>query len=149
MEWRMAAAGICLAAAMSFPALADGVAPFVVTGDAINQPLGGRQGDAQRGRRVALDREVANCLACHRLPEPAERFQGELGPDLTGVGRRLTEGQLRLRIVDQAQINPRTIMPPYHRVDGLKRVADKLRGKPVLAAAEVEDLVAYLASLRE
>ena len=123
--------------------------PFAVAGDAIPEPLGGHRGDPQRGRLIALDREVANCLACHRVPEPAERFQGELGPDLAGVGRRLTEGQIRLRIVDQSRVNPRTIMPPYHRVDGLRRGAEKLRGRPALAAAEVEDAVDYLASLRE
>ncbi len=149
MRQHLAVAGMCFATAMPLPAAADGVAPFVIAGDAISEPLAGHKGDAARGRRIALDREVANCLTCHRMPEPAERFQGELGPDLRGVGGRLSVGQIRLRIVDQSRINPRTIMPPYHRVDGLRRVADKLRGKPVLAAAEVEDLVAYLASLRE
>ena len=149
MRRHLAAAGLGLAAAAPLwpPVAADEVAPFAVTGDAILAPLAGRSGDAARGRRIVLDREVGNCLACHRLPEPAERFQGELGPDLAAVGRRLSAGQIRLRVVDQAQVNPRTIMPPYHRVDGLRRVAERYRGKPVLNAGEVEDVVAYLASL--
>lgn len=117
-------------------------------GDTIPEPLTDAPGDAKRGRQVVLDREVGNCLICHHVPEPAERFQGELGPDLAGVGSRLTAAQLRLRIVDQSRINPRTLMPPYYRVDRLALVAEQYRGKPVLTAQQVEDVVAYLQTLR-
>lgn len=118
-------------------------------GDAIPEPLTDTPGDPERGRQIVLDREVGNCLICHKVPEPTERFQGEVGPDLSGVGSRLTAGQLRLRIVDQSRLNPRTLMPPYFRVDRLALVAKQFRGKPVLTAQQVEDVVAYLQTLRE
>ena len=118
-------------------------------GDAIPEPLTDTPGDPERGRQIVLDREVGNCLICHKVPEPTERFQGEVGPDLSGVGSRLTAGQLRLRIVDQSRLNPRTLMPPYFRVDRLALVAKRYRGQPVLTAQQVEDVVAYLQTLRE
>jgi sulfur-oxidizing protein SoxX len=124
------------------------VSPRVV-GDAIPEPLAPYAGDAARGRAIVLDRRSGNCLICHRVPVPEEPFQGELSPDLTGVGARLTAGQIRLRLVDQARLNPETIMPPYHRIEGLRRVAEAFRGKPVLTATEIEDVVAWLVTLRE
>ena len=134
-------------------AAADDYAPLLpesrFVGDAIPEPLTGTPGDPERGRQIVLDREVGNCLICHKVPEPNERFQGELGPDLSGVGSRLTAAQLRLRIVDQSRLNPRTLMPPYFRVDRLSSVAEQYRGKPVLTAQQVEDVVAYLQTLRE
>jgi sulfur-oxidizing protein SoxX len=123
------------------------VAAFAVAGDAVPEPLEGRTGDGARGRQVVLDRNHGNCLICHAVPEPSERFMGELGPDLTAVGARLTAGQLRLRLIDQSRINTATVMPPYYRVSDLTRVATRYRGKPVLTAQEVEDVVAYLAGL--
>jgi sulfur-oxidizing protein SoxX len=82
------------------------------------------------------------------VPIPEERFQGNIGPDLSGVAARLSAGQIRLRIVDSSRLNPRTIMPPYYRVEGLQRVAAAFLGKPVLTAEQVEDAVAYLLTLR-
>jgi L-cysteine S-thiosulfotransferase len=119
---------------------------YNIVDDAIPEPLSGRTGNAERGRKIAVSREAGNCLACHRLPEP-EPSQGDLGPDLSQVGRRLTPGQIRLRLVDESRLNPATLMPPYYRVDGLYRVARQYQGKPVLTATEIEDVVAYLASL--
>jgi sulfur-oxidizing protein SoxX len=145
-----ALAAVLLAAAPA-AALAQSAPPpaaFEVVGDAVPVPLAGLQGDAARGRRIVLDRALGNCLICHRAPEPAERQMGDLGPDLAGIGARLSVGQIRLRLVDQARLNPGTIMPPYHRVTGLTRVAGRYRGLPVLDAGQVEDVVAYLASLR-
>lgn len=125
------------------------VAAFRVIGTAIPEPLDGKSGEAARGRQIVLDRATGNCLICHKVPnEPGERFQGELGPDLAGVGARLNAGEIRLRMVDQARLNPATIMPPYHRVDGLNRVAPEWRGKPVLSGQQIEDIVAYLAELK-
>ena len=146
---------LALAALVSAPAPAAAeeqsseVARFTVVGDAIPEPLAGKRGDPARGRRIVLDRETGNCLICHRVPVPGEPFQGDLGPDLAGVGRRLSSGQIRLRLVDQSRLNPATIMPPYHRIDGLNRVAATYRGRPVLSAEEIEDVVAYLATLKE
>lgn len=144
----LAAAVMMASAAVVGAQVVGGLVPYRVAGDAIPEPLGGLQGDVARGRAVALDRAVGNCLICHRAPEPAERFMGEIGPDLAGVGSRLTAGQVRLRLVDQSRLNPGTMMPPYYRVDGLARVAERYRGKPVLDAQQVEDVLAYLMSLK-
>ena len=117
---------------------------------AIEQPLGGLKGDAARGRAIARDRSRGNCLACHRMPIPEEEFHGTLGPSLHGIGSRLTEGQIRLRIVDQKQLNPMTIMPGFYRNPRhFNRVADEYEGRTILTPQEVEDLVAYLVSLKE
>lgn len=132
----------------SMPAAAQ-VAQFSVTDDAIAAPLDGRTGDAARGAAVMRSRETANCLICHSIPDPSERFMGDVGPPLAGVGSRLTEGQIRLRLVDPTILNAAAIMPPYHRVDALVRVDERWRGRPVLGAQEIEDLVAYLATLKE
>ncbi len=89
------------------------------------------------------------CLLCHSGPYREERFQGTMAPDLKGAGARWNEGQLRLRIVDAAHLNPETIMPPYYRVDGLNRVAPGFRGKTILTAEQIEDVVAYLMTLKD
>jgi sulfur-oxidizing protein SoxX len=94
-------------------------------------------------------RHVGLCLLCHSGPFPEERFQGELATNLAGVGSRLSEAQIRQRIVDPARLNPATIMPAYHRTEGLTRVAPAFRGKPVLTAEQIEDVVAFLTTLRE
>src|SRR5262245_42378300 len=126
----------------------DASLPYAVLGDAIPAPLTGAQGDAARGRAIVADRFVGLCLLCHSGPFPEERFQGTIGPDLKGAGARWSEGQLRLRIVDSTRLNPDSIMPPYYRVDRLTRVAPAFVGKPVLTAEQVEDVVAYLTTLR-
>ena len=115
----------------------------------INNSLTGAKGDPERGRAIVGNRQVGLCLLCHVGPFPDARMQGTMAPDLRGAGSRSTEGQLRLRIVDASRINPATIMPPYYRVDGLTRVAPAFRGKPVLSAEQIEDVVAYLATLRD
>lgn len=111
--------------------------------------LTGAKGDPARGRAIVANRQVGLCLLCHSGPFPEERFQGNLAPDLKGAGTRWSEGQLRLRIVDSDRVNPATIMPPYHRTEGLARVAPAWRGKPVLSAAQIEDVVAFLMTLRD
>lgn len=121
--------------------------PLRVEGDAIRERFAPAPGDAARGREVVMGRD-SNCLLCHAVPGSGVRAMGNLGPSLAGVGARLTEGQLRLRIADSLRLNPDTIMPAYYRVDGLNRVARELRGKPVLTAQQVEDTVAYLRTLR-
>jgi sulfur-oxidizing protein SoxX len=122
-------------------------APFRVVGDAIPDSLTGAAGDAARGRSLVADRQTGACLLCHKAPIAEEPHQGDLAPDLAGAGARWSVGQLRLRVVDAARLNPATIMPPYHRAEGLTRVAPALRGRPMLDAAQVEDVVAWLASL--
>ena len=117
--------------------------------DAILESLTGAKGDPARGRAIVGNRQVGLCLLCHGGPFPEERFQGELAPDLKGAGARWSEGQLRLRIVDSSRINPASIMPAYHRTDGLTRVAPAFRGKPILTAEQIEDVVAYLTTLKD
>jgi len=123
--------------------------PYVIVGDAIPAPLTPTKGDAERGRSIVSNRQVGLCLLCHTGPFPQERFQGTLAPDLQGAGARSNEGQLRLRIVDASRLNPESIMPPYYRTDGLTRVAPTFQGKPLLNAQQIEDVVAYLATLRD
>src|SRR3954454_18374491 len=123
--------------------------PYAAVGDAIPISLAGAPGDAGRGRAIAATRQVGLSLLCHSGPFPEERFQGDLAPSLAGAGSRSIEGQLRLRIVDASRLNSATIMPPYYRADGLTRVAANVRGKPVLTADQIEDVVAYLATLRD
>lgn len=124
--------------------LAACAAPAVPTALA---PLTAVPGDPARGRAIVVSRD-ANCLLCHSIPETGERFMGNLGPPLSGVGRRLGAGEIRLRVVDPTRINPDAVMPPYHRTHGLERVAANFRGKPILTAQEVEDVVAYLGTLQ-
>lgn len=124
------------------------LAAYRVVGDAIPQALTGTPGDAARGRAIVTNKQLGLCLLCHTGPFDEEPFQGNLAPDLGGVGVRLTEGQLRLRIVDGRRVNPASIMPAYHRTDGLTRVGRAWQGKPLLAAQQVEDVVAFLLTLR-
>lgn len=116
---------------------------------AIKQPLCGLTGNAERGRNLAIDRKKGNCLACHQMPIPEQDFHGELGPNLAGVGARYTSGMIRLRIVDEKKVNPATLMPGFY-VDpaSLRKVAKKFQGKTPLSAQEVEDIVAYLSTLK-
>jgi L-cysteine S-thiosulfotransferase len=123
--------------------------PYAVVGDAIPAPLTATPGDMARGRAIVANRRVGLCLLCHTGPFPEEKLQGNLAPDLGGAGSRSSAGQLRLRLVDASRLNPDTIMPPYYRVDGLARVAPAFRGKPILSAQQIEDVVAFLATLRD
>lgn len=138
------------AAAIALPCASDevGLRAYTVVGDAIPKSLTGMPGDATRGRALVLDR-TSTCILCHSGPFPETRFQGDLAPSLAGAGSRWSEGQLRLRLVDASRLNPATIMPSYYRLDGLVRVGSAWRGKPILSAEQIEDIVAYLASLQE
>ena len=128
---------------------AQGALPYTVVGDAIPKPLADKPGDAGRGRAIVANRSVGLCLLCHSGPIAEERFQGNLAPSLAGAGARWSVAQLRLRIVDGARLNPDTIMPPYYRTTGLQRVAKPFEGKTILTAEQIEDVVAYLATLKE
>jgi L-cysteine S-thiosulfotransferase len=134
---------------MTIAATAQGqLVPYKIVGDAIPQSLTGTPGDPARGRTIVADRNVGLCLLCHSGPFPEDRFQGNLAPDLAGAGARASEGQLRLRVVDARKLNPDTIMPPFYSIDGVERVLPAFRDKPVLTAEQVEDVVAYLMTLK-
>ena len=127
---------------------ARGAAFTEIVGDAIPQSLTGKPGDPASGRAIVVKRENT-CLLCHSGPFPEQRFQGDLSPSLKGTGARWSEGELRLRLVDATRLNPATIMPSYYRLDGLTRVAPNFRGKPALTAEQIEDVVAYLKTLKD
>ena len=116
--------------------------------DSIPSSLTVARGDPARGRAIITNRQLGLCLLCHSGPFPEERFQGDLAPDLAGAGTRWSEGQLRLKIVDSSRVNPATIMPAYHRTEGLTRVAPAWRGKPILSDEQIEDVVAFLTTLK-
>ncbi|GAB6053763.1 sulfur oxidation c-type cytochrome SoxX [Magnetospira thiophila] len=130
-------------------AKADELVEFFVVGEGIPEYLSGVAGDPVKGKATAIGRKKGNCLACHRMPVPEEEAHGEIGPDLAGVGSRMTEAAMRLRLVDPKIVNPSTMMPAFYRVDGLHRVAKKFQGKPMLNAQDVEDVVAYLKTLKD
>ena len=127
---------------------ADALVPYRVVGDGIPAPLTDTPGDPRRGRVAAANSTQGKCAICHPLPIAELPVFGNLGPPLDGVGARLTEAQLRLRIVDAKRLNPQSIMPAYYHVAGLRRVAPKFQNQPMLSAQEIEDVVAYLATLK-
>ena len=139
------AAALCAAC---WPAGAEELRPYTVVGDAIPDALTGTKGDVARGRALIVERS-STCILCHSGPFPEQRFQGDVAPSLAGAGGRWSEGELRLRLVDASRLNAATIMPSYYRVDGLNRVGPSWREKPILSAGQIEDIVAYLATLRE
>lgn len=130
-------------------ASAEELRSYQIVGDAVPSSLTGTPGDAARGRSIVVNRTVGLCLLCHSGPFPEERFQGNLAPDLKGAGARWSAAALRLRIVDSHKLNADTIMPAYYALDGLNRVAPAYRGKPILTAEQIEDVVAFLVTLRD
>ncbi|OAF03632.1 sulfur oxidation c-type cytochrome SoxX [Bradyrhizobium centrolobii] len=143
-------AALVVVAGLTFAAgaTAEEPAPYKIVGDGIPESLTGAPGDAARGRALVLARGTT-CILCHSGPFPETRFQGDLAPDLTGAGNRWSVSQLRLRLVDASHFNPQTIMPSYYRTDGLVRVGRNFTGRPILSATEIEDIVAFLATLRD
>jgi L-cysteine S-thiosulfotransferase len=142
--------GILLAACCLLQACAtvpkDGV-PSNVQSHGIGEPLTAVPGDAGRGREIVVGRD-ANCLLCHAIPESGERFMGNVGPPLSRVASRLTAGELRLRVIDPTRVNRDAAMPAYFRISDLDNVAEAYRGKSILTAQQIEDVVAYLLTLR-
>jgi len=118
-------------------------------GDGIPKSLTGKLGNAKKGRATAVHRKKGNCLACHAMPVPEQADHGNIGPSLVGVGSRYTAAEMRLRLVDPKTINPDTIMPSYYRKTGFHRVQKKWKGKTVLSAGDIEDILAYLVTLKD
>ncbi|CAA7622969.1 sulfur oxidation c-type cytochrome SoxX [Magnetospirillum sp. UT-4] len=108
-------------------------------------PLTDQKGDPANGRKVAATKGL--CVSCHVMPIPEQPDHGDVGPDLAGVGSRMQPPELRMRIVDPKVLYADTIMPSFYKSD-LNRVKKGLEGKPFLTAQEVEDVVAYLATLK-
>ena len=144
-----ALAGMLVAGVSDWLALGhDGPVAYQIVRGAIPEPLTDQPGDPERGRRVVLDRQGGDCIVCHAMPLPQRQFHGTLGPPLDGVGSRYMAGELRLRLVDPKVVNPHTVMPAYYKVEGLSRVLPRYQGQPVLTAQQIEDVVAYLLTLK-
>lgn len=123
--------------------------PYRIVDGAISAPLTAHTGDPERGRRIVLDRDGGDCPICHAMPLPQREFHGTVGPPLDGIGRRTTAGVLRLRLVDPKALNPMTIMPAYYKAEGFHRVLERYRDRPILTAQQIEDVVAYLLTLKD
>lgn len=115
-----------------------------ITADAIPNPLTSQPGDPDRGKVIFTDRDAGHCVLCHAVSELDVEFQGDIGPNLSSVGDRLSAGQLRLRIVDYQVVRPGTLMPSYYRIHDLHQVAEAYEGESILSAQDIEDIVAYL-----
>ncbi len=132
------------------PVQGDRLASSVrIAGDAIPQPLDGRLGDPARGQQIFASREDGHCVLCHEVASLDAEFQGNVGPALTGIGTRLTAGQIRYRIVDAQGIWPDTVMPSYYRTGDLRQVGNEYSGSPALDAQQIEDIVAFLETLTD
>jgi sulfur-oxidizing protein SoxX len=138
-----------LAVLVSVDATAQTLVPFKIENGAIAQSLTGIKGDPAKGRAIVVERQKGLCLLCHSGPFPEERFQGDLAPSLAGTGSRMSEGEIRLRMVDSTKVNEKTIMPPYYKTEGLERVAANYKAKTLLNAQEIEDVIAFLVSLKD
>lgn len=136
---------VACAAVLGLPLAAPAQAP--ADGE-LTVSLTGQPGDPVRGRQIVMNRQTGLCLLCHQGPFPEERFQGTLAPELSASVAKLSAGRIRAQIVDASQFNPETIMPPYFRTDRLNRVAPQFAGRTLLEAQEIEDVVAFLTTLK-
>lgn len=129
---------------------ADAAEKYTVANNAIQASLTGKPGDPANGRKVAIDRRKGNCLACHAIAAiPEQQFHGNIGPALDGVGAIYSEAELRLRLVNPKILNPDTMMPSFYRTTGFHRVQKKWQGKTIISAQEVEDVIAFLKTLKK
>ena len=143
-------AGVAVAGLVTISANAGEKTKYKVVDDnSIPKSLTGKPGDPANGRKVAINRKKGNCLACHMMPIAEQPFHGEVGPDLAGIGSRYTAGEIRLRVVNPKILNDASIMPAFYRADGYHRVLKNFKGKTIISAQEVEDVVAYLVTLKE
>lgn len=141
-----------VAIALAGPALAEVVKPseVVVEDGMVKASLTGQPGDPAAGAKVFKNRKLGNCLACHQNPAMSdELFHGEIGPSLEGVGDRWSEEELRAILTDAKKVFPDTIMPAFYKDQGFNRPLEKFEGKSILSAQQVEDVIAYLKTLKE
>lgn len=144
---------VSLLAALGTGAFAGSVTPDAVKFEdgAINASLTGSAGDAVKGRTIFINRKLGNCLACHVNAEiPEQPFHGEVGPPLDGVADRWSEAEMRGILVNsKIALNEDTIMPSFYRLENGARTAEKFVGKTILSADQIEDVIAYLKTLKE
>lgn len=136
-----------LALMLAAPAVAqERLVPYAIADGGIAKPLTDQPGDPARGRAIANDRQRGGCLNCHAVPNA--RSPGDLGPDLAGVAARHSVAVMRLRVVDPRKLDPESRMPAFYSLDGLTRVAKAYAGKPLLQPQEIEDVLAFLQTLK-
>ena len=140
-------------AALASFATAETVAPADVQFDeygAVAASLTGVAGDAANGRKVFMNRKKGNCLACHVNDDMSEQsFHGEVGPELNGVADRWETAEHRGIVVNAKKMFDGTIMPAFYRDAGFNHTLKKFDGKAILSAQEIEDLLAYISTLKE
>ena len=142
----MALGGIFLAGVETASA---GMEKYKVVNGTIPKSLTGKSGNAAKGEKLTINRKKGNCLACHAISALAKQpFHGNVGPPLNGVGNRLTAAEIRMRIVNPKAVNPNTIMPAFYKSDGFHRLQKKWKGKTIIGAQDVEDIVAYMLTLK-
>ena len=140
--------GIALAISALLALPTSSQAQIIWDGDAIPNSLSGKPGDPIKGRTLVTSRQTGLCILCHAGPFPEERFQGNLAPELKLSVTNLSAAQLRARLVDPSKTSANTIMPSYFRIDHLQRVAPQFAGKTVLSTQEIEDVIAYLLTIK-
>jgi L-cysteine S-thiosulfotransferase len=123
-------------------------AEYSVNNDGIANALTAQAGNPNRGYEIAANRQIGMCVLCHQIPNSPDNFQGDIATSLAGAGARWSVPQLRLRVVDSRRLNADSVMPAYHKVAGLSRVGATWRDKPILDAQQVEDVIAWLATLK-
>ena len=139
--------GLAVAGMFAGSAQSQEMANVNIVDGTVPMSLTGVPGDPANGRKVVINRKKGNCLACHVMPIPEQQFHGLTGPDLHGIGANLSEAELRMRLVDSKVINPDTMMPSFYKTD-FHRVLKGFEGKTILSAQEVEDVIAYLKTLK-
>lgn len=147
-QWWMALGLLVGGGLVADIAVSAPIAPYSVVNDGIPLALTEQPGNATRGRDIATNRQIGMCPLCHQLPSTTDRFQGDIATNLAGAGARWTMPQLRLRIVDSRRVNADSVMPAYYKSSGLARVGVSWRDKPLLDAQQIEDVVAWLATLK-
>ena len=148
-DWRLALAAMLGCIVNGAGSAADStLVGYRVENGQISTPLTGQPGDPARGKTAVLSRDGGNCFLCHTVPDAGETPLGNIGPPLAGVGNRVSAAQMRLRLVDSTLLNRESVMPAYYRIDGFNHVAPAYAGKPLLTAQQIEDVIAYLLTLR-
>ncbi len=143
--WKtLVAAGV-----MAFGAMSGANAAYEVVDHGIAKPHTEQAGNADEGRKIMVNRKLGNCLACHAVSVLQDQpFHGEVGPALNGVAERYSEEQLRLIVTDAKQIFEGTVMPSFMKTSGFIRVREDLEGKSILTPQQVEDVIAFLKTLK-
>lgn len=146
-------------AASGFGVHAEEVAPTAVAyvDGSVEASLSGAPGDAASGREIVGNKSLGNCVACHEVSDLADvPFHGEIGPMLDGAGDRWSEAELRGIVANAKMMFEDSLMPSFYKTEGFIRPGNAFTGKaaddtfgPLLSAQQIEDVVAYLVTLKD